>query len=289
MSVPSIIKKTPVVENHETIINLLIKHGAKINAKNELGNTALHTVCLLGDVTAPAGSLRLGGYRHQIACRALPIITAFLHAGANPNSLNKLGQTPAHLLMRTFTNAVQEVDEEYFNINKLAEIIEEQNVEELFSTVCSVVGVLAEADADFNRRRVKGLTPLHELMHGLNQCYQKKYDDGEVFNQFAQYADMIIYVEDLLSPPRNELAPIIAELVKGGARSWEVVPEPCSGLEKALIAVWKKGDMLELRCLFEKLEPDLKVRIKAGLRVLNRHLQGRTELHMRILAEALPN
>ena len=44
---------------------------------------------------------------------------------------------------------------------------------------------------------------------------------------------------------------------------------------------------MDLRYLFEKLEDRLKPRLRMILRVLNRLLAGKTELHLQILSAAL--
>jgi hypothetical protein len=161
-----------------------------------------------------------------------------------------------HLLMREFMNAICEVSAEYL-IHDMATITQHANIENLFTSTCESVRCLVAAGSDINARNFKGSTPLHELINGMMEHSKKIYEiSHEEFNEVFK---------QMLFPPRNELAPIIVELIKCGARSWEVVPEPCFGIEKALMEVWWDRSTIDLRCFFEKLEPGLKTRLKTGL------------------------
>jgi hypothetical protein len=82
---------------------------------------------------------------------------------------------------------------------------------------------------------------------------------------------------------QQEIDPIVVELVRCGASSWGVVPNPCFGLEKALVAVWKRGNASELGYLFQKLEPRLKIKVRTCLLLFNRCFPGAPEMQMKII------
>lgn len=63
--------------NNPAEVIALLEAGAEINARDEIGNTALHSSAILNDNTA--------------------VMTALLEAGANPNAHSKAGWTPLHL------------------------------------------------------------------------------------------------------------------------------------------------------------------------------------------------
>ena len=278
-----------LASDYAEIVNKLVENGADVEAKDEFGNTALHSACLIGDFTTAAGCC-IGeeweyefysddriSYHMQPVRRLLPLISACLQAGANANALNKKMQTPLHCLLMDAMSVIGEfssIDDDWNEERKRPPI------KEFLKTLCSTIQVLVEAGANLNQRNLKGCQPLHDLVHGFDEYYLKKNE--EVSNE-----DHDSDVESLSFSPQHEIDSVIVQLLQCGARSWEVVPEPCFGAEKALFDVWKGGDNMDLRLLFEKLEDRLKPRLQMCLLVLNRLLPGRTELHLQILAEAL--
>jgi ankyrin repeat protein len=244
------------------IIKLLVNNGADLDAKNELGNTPLHSACLIAKgYNTPAG---------RSLNKTLPIISAFLHAGANPNSRNNLGQTPLHVLLMEVIEAIRGFDEEELfpvtddGLKALAQ-------RDFSVSLCSILRVFVEAGAELDQRDVLEQTPLHALINGVKESQQNLSKNSCLSKLFEWY----------------RIAPLVVELVKCGARSWEVLLEPCIGLEQALFAVWTQGNVDNMCCLFAKLEPRVKEHLRACLLLFNRRLPGSAELQMQILAEAL--
>ncbi|KAH7622888.1 putative Ankyrin-1 [Nannochloris sp. 'desiccata'] len=286
-------KKYTLIGDYTEVIELLVEDGADIEAKHEtryVGNTLLHSACSIANLSAPAG-FKKSEFENGNICmnttiqRLLPTVAAFVKAGANPNCLNRFHETPLHVLLSGVMNAIETVSGsyKYHHAYNWVEEEEKPSIQLLFQCICRTVRVLASAGADLNYKNLSGRDPLQAMMHAYREHFQFKND---LYLERANEAEDIS-PQGLPFPPQNELDVIVVELVRCGACSWEVVPEPCFLLESALFDVWKRGNGNELRYLFHKLHYDVQPCLKTGLLVLNRLMPGATEVHMQILAAAL--
>jgi ankyrin repeat protein len=270
-----------LVSDFNEIIKLLVDNGASVEAESQFGGTPLHSACFIS-------------HRRYIPAelsphRTFPIVSALLQSGANPNALNKFGQNPLHVLLENVMVARETFLDNYKNSKRNGEN-PSKDIEDFMSSLCSTVRVLVAAGADLNHRDVRGEKPLHTLFQGLH-AYINQENDEYSAERSLKYEDVSYEPQygapNLADSARHKLDPLVVELLRCGADSWEVVPEPCLGLEKALFDVWKRGGKNEMRFLFGKLEDHLKPRLRTCLLVFNSLLPGQTELHMQILAEGL--
>ncbi len=278
-----------LVQDYLKIVYMLVDHGASLENRNEFGNTPLHSACIMGEMVAPAGcylhslddsdDMDTGGTREESVHRRIPFISALLQAGANPNALNKERETPLHVLMKDFLDGIAEVTSySIFNLVHWRTATATFGiVHELSASICSAVRLLVEAGADVNLKNKRGEKPLHALINGRNTFFHVKNNAiDDIHDEGCEH----IF-------PNHEIDPIIVELVKWGANSWEVVPEPCHGLEKALCDVWNRGNSLDLGYLFEKLGQPFIKNVRSSLLLLNRCLPGETEMQIKIMKLAL--
>jgi ankyrin repeat protein len=290
-----------VTNDYIKIIKMLVKNGARLDAKNEIGYTPLHSACLITTDLAPAGCTKSNAETEDVVVnmtlhRILPMISALLQAGANPNSINKVGQTPLHILLTDIMSAIEKISDEYYYNSLLSNgcsLIwskekEKPGIKALFASICSCICLLVEAGADLSLRGLNGRDPLQEMMQEMVDYYQRKNDNFLSDDAIkAKYASLGLQIEEIPLYPQHELDPIVVELIKWGASSWDAVPEPCLGLEKALSDVWKRVGGTELRYLFYKLKREVKPRLRTSLLALNRRMPGATEVHMQILGKAI--
>ena len=299
--------------DYKNIIHLLENYGAELEAENEFGNTPLHSACLIADRTTPAGchifdicpisgsdiTKMRARFCMQTVRRMHPFISALLQAGADPGALNSSRQTPLHLLLSDLMTAIEGVSNGYHYTGSCSWSWEQGKpyIQEFLTSVCDSVRVLVEAGANLNQRNAKARDPLHELMHGMreyhkykNIAYLRYLSDPDIqsWNYGAIYDGSCsqLTTEDPFSY-QHELDSIIVQFIKCGAGSWEVVPEPCLGLQSALYDVWKGGSDDELLYLCGRLEKDIKPRLQTSLLVLNRYLPGEKDVQMQILAAGL--
>ena len=121
---------------------------------------------------------------------------------------------------------------------------------------------LIDAGVDVERRNADAHTAIHVLMNadGLKRrCVLRMHD---------------------------VLQPMLVFLISAGCRSWDAVPRPCNGIERALFPVWKRHPE-DLHCLMACLNKDLKPVLRTFLTCLHHHLPGHSELQIKILAMGL--
>ncbi|KAL7302183.1 hypothetical protein TKK_0005406 [Trichogramma kaykai] len=134
--------------NHRRVIRLLVEHGADPNS-TRLGTTPLHVTCEREEdkdsITAAATLIRVAkekGKPVQVDARdhlnRTPLnvaatwrnhscVVTLLHAGADPNSIDYLGNTPLHRICMSSTRPQFGVDESLNLVRRFFEIAEELN------------------------------------------------------------------------------------------------------------------------------------------------------------------
>jgi ankyrin repeat protein len=97
-------------KNIETI-RILLKAGADVNGRDELGNTPLHY------------AVSRANSGHAGADKMLAFITALLTAGADPNARNERGITALSILEDAKKDAVLTSDEMKNRLNAIANLL----------------------------------------------------------------------------------------------------------------------------------------------------------------------
>ena len=310
-----------------SVILTLVAAGADINAKDSLGQTALHHAikeCDFGNIQI----LLNAGARSQLAW-------TFKLKEASNNS----GFSALHLLSRV------KDDTEIESINKTLNLLiaagADLNARSNAMTtplheactsidpwlrksfgITAVIQLLIKAGADVKTVDCKGNTPLHYFCKTMNYKARdwnpfniKNKEGRKLANELTRWPEtiakslidagvdtewrnadghtalhvmMTMYDNDRRYIARSStlIHPMLVFLISAGCRSWDAVPTPCHGIERALFPVWKKHPE-DLHCLMACLNTDLKPVLRTFLTCLHHHLPGHSELQIKILAMGL--
>ena len=259
----------------EDIVNLLLEHGADVDAMTaEVRQTPLTLACMkdsnlgIAQLLLDAGADVDGGggeYEplHWAAYYGnIEVIELFIEAGADVNRVSTndfnvyvpAGSTPLHgavfqaQLGSLTTLLAAGADPNIANANGRTPLHEVA-----WSSSVDVLKALLAAGCDPLHRDNQGRTPLQYL-------YEARCNRGFSAEHFNA----------------------ISTLVAAGDRSWECVPTPCPGLEAAMVSVWQAAPD-ELPELVKRLDGEMKKVVQEVLRVLHHHFSGFPHLKEHLL------
>ena len=183
------------------------------------------------------------------------VIQLLIKAGADGRAVDHEGNTTLHFLCKRMKLTCGIWGTSLKNIDNLPVA----NGIRRFETIATW---LIDAGVDVESRNADGHTAIHVLMNtnGL------KSESAGAWRVLVQ--------------------PMAGSLVSAGCRSWDAVPTPCNGIERALLPLWKKHPE-DLCILMSRLKEDLKPVLRTFLICLHHHLPGHPELQIEILAMGL--
>ena len=234
------------------ILEILIAAGCDINARTSEGATPLHEMCRSVD---------------RITCwnvGRLAIMHFYLGAGAVVDAVDHMGESPLHYLCRAIRIAAIERVKHYSDYGGIVDM--EKHSDE----ISALLRVLINYGADVERRDKRGYTPLHCLMNLKEECFRR---------------NMIETTEDL-NRCHCLLQPFAVVLLNSGSSSFDALPWPYPGVEKALFEVWRRHPE-NLHCLISRMSEPTRDGMRAFLCCLHRHLPGCHELQIKILEKGL--
>lgn len=273
-------------------VRALIAAGASVNAPNDYAITPLHLACWFNNAEAISVLIECGADVHarcstpdsiqtrgNFSAAGTPLhfsiwgvenrkktIQLLKAADAHLNARDAEGDTPLHHLMWPKRAARMRYSGTAASSppKTLGQV---QTYRLIFETTKDLI----EAGADVCDKNNQGVTPMQRLT-GIYRACSGLESPPQVFSKEVE-SKVCRIVHD-----------ICVSLVSSGDFSWEALPHPCHGLERALVPVWQKKPE-ELRNLFNCLEHEIKGRICQTLRCLH-HNNISEDLRMKILGAA---
>lgn len=267
-------------EAYKAAFRLLIAKGVDINAASVTGLTPLLCAYWSGNTDAVSLLITAGADMHMASTLPKP-----------DDWFYDVGSTPLH-----FAAMSGEIFFEILSILKAAgnvdvNVTDSEGNTPLHVLVCS-------------RRDTKLLALLHTMHYGFCSDLGRQTRLGYVEKLIKAGADVCIknneghtplqhlqccitnggYYQDLnedFAKSGEVIFPLIVALVAGGDCSWDAVPYPCPGLERALVPLWNKKPN-ELRRLRSWLDNELQERIQNILRALHHGKLWPDEIRMLI-------
>lgn len=248
---------------------------SNVDAASDAGLTPLHCACDACNVEAVellvkegganvhvrSGSEFLNGFffnsgltplhflaRAPPSPKQLEIVKLLQYAGADINAIDEDGNTPLHyfVLPRHLLVALGLYGKDVpsaMDKNVLLSNLQMHN---------NTLHYILSNGADACMRNYRGETSMKRLKRKLEM------DSTSILSKFEKNASIGYALHSLF-----------ATLVKSGDFSWDAVPNPCFGLERALVPVWQRDiDGVHLRQLFHRLQPKVKEMIRNYLFIL---------------------
>ena len=305
--------------NHQTIVEVLLAHGAAVNGPVGATKTPLQQACAEKNANEDTVKLLLeqgadvDGMTDidrqtplTLACYSknnLGIIQLLINAGAGVNGgggvfaplheAATFGNTEAtELLIQSGADVNILSTEEFYDLPAGSTPL--NFTASLNNSHC--LSTLLAAGADPNIADERGQTPLHLA----------DYDDANTL--LAAGADPLHRDNQGRTPLQRHYSKarrsgfsakdfnIITALVAAGDRSWECVPTPCPGLEAAMLFVWQaasdelpelfkrlKNPPNSLIELFPRMDNEMKKVVQEVLRGLHRHFSSYPHLKEQLL------
>ena len=295
------------------IIEELLAHGANPNGPEmssppplcrAVGEGCLQIVQMLIEAGANVNSHYNGHSALTMACKRYSdssniIAELLLDSGANIDITEDMNADPLHASVDC--NAIKCVE---LLISRGADVnVLSGGRTPLFTAAkkgqSRCVELLLEAGADPNRTTSKGANALHYVaiddpkstlvvksLIAAGIDVQNRYRGRTALQRISQSNSINNNKDSLYGDIQEENVHImITDLIIAGDRSWDDVPAPCLGVEKALVAVYKNNPQ-DLAIFFKKLSPPVQEMIQNALIALHRHLEEE-KLRIMVLAVIL--
>ena len=307
--------------NHQTIVEVLLAHGAAVNGPVGVFMTPLQEACVkdnedivnvLLEQGADVDATTVDNRQTPLtwACGRnsnLGIVQLLLNAGADVHGGGG-GLVPLHAATWCGnTETIELLIEAGADVNRVSTDAGDAGSTPLHFAASrnqlTSLNTLLAAGADPNVADANAQTPLHEVAWSSSVDVLKALLAAgcDPLHQDNQGRTPLQY---LYEARRNrgfsaDHFNIITALVAAGDRSWECVPTPCPGLEAAMLSVWQAAPdempelvkrmenppqtLLELYARMDDDDDVMKKVVQEVLRGLHRHLTGYPHLKEHLL------